>query len=129
MTEAPNRNVTGARESWGPDIPDWVETLAMMSDQSSQRQAEKEIGYSGTGSVVNAVLKASYKGDLAAVEKAVRGRYMRMTVDCPVIGELAANLCLEHQKRALQFSMGSSHRIALARACRGKCPHSRIGRK
>ena len=129
MSGPGNRNVLGAREAWGGSLPDWVETLALMSDQSSQRQTEKEIGYSGTGSVVNAVLKASYKGDLAAVEKAVRGRYMRMTVECPVIGDVAANQCLEHQKRAVHFSAGSSLRVALARACRGNCPHSRIGRK
>ena len=119
-------SLSGARAAWGTSLPDWVETLAAMADASSQGKAGRDIGYSG--SVVNAVLKGVYNGDLEAVEKAVRGRFMKATVMCPVLGEIAANQCLEHQKRAMQFSAASSLRVQLARACRGGCPHSRIGR-
>jgi hypothetical protein len=45
-----------------------------------------------------------------------------------VLGEIGAHICLEHQKRARIFSAGSSLRVALARACKGGCPHSRLSR-
>lgn len=119
-------SMEGAIACWGEAMPDWIEMLARMSDKSSQTQAGKEIGYSG--SVVNAVLRRSYNGDLAKVETAVRGRFMRETVQCPVLGDLAAHVCLQHQKLARGFSAGSSFRIRMARACKGGCPHSRISK-
>lgn len=120
-------SLASATAAWGEDMPDWIGLLAELSDQTSQVQVGKEIGYSG--SVISSVLKRSYSGDLGAVEKAARGRFMALTVTCPVLGEIAANVCLEHQKRAVRFSHASSHRVQIAKACRGGCPHSRIGRK
>lgn len=120
-------SLANAGESWGADLPDWVVTLAEMADKTSQAAAGRDIGYSG--SVVNAVLKRSYKGDLEAVEKAVKGRFMRETVVCPVLGEIGAHICLDHQKRAQSFHSSSSLRVHIARACRSGCPHSRMGRK
>ncbi len=67
-------SMTSAVAAWGEDLPDWVEMLARMADRSSQAAVGREIGYSG--SVVNAVLKRSYNGALASVEKTVRGRFM-----------------------------------------------------
>ena len=119
-------SMTGATAAWRETMPDWVAMLAEMADAASQAAVGREIGYSG--SVVNAVLKATYNGDLGAVEKAVRGRYMKATVLCPVLGEIPANACLEHQKRARTFSAASSIRVAISRACKGNCPHSRLGR-
>ena len=112
--------------AWGIDIPDWVLMLARMADRSSQAQAGREIGYSGT--VVNAVIKNSYNGSLKTVEKAVRGRFMSETVTCPVLGEIGTHICLVHQKRARVFTAGSSLRVAITRACRGGCPYSLISR-
>lgn len=120
-------SLANAQAAWGAELPDWVAILAEMADRASQARAGKEIGYSG--SVINAVLKRSYNGDLAAVEKAVRGRFMAMTVNCEVLGEIGAHTCLEHQARAKTFSGSSSLRVQLARACKGACPHSRIGRQ
>ena len=74
------------------------------------------------------MLKTSYNGSLTTVEKAVRGRFMQETVHCPVVGEIGAHICLGHQKRAAVFTSGSSVRVAIARACRNGCPHSRISR-
>lgn len=111
---------------WGFAMPEWVNMLARMADASSQAQVGKEIGYSG--SVVNAVLHNSYIGNLAKVEKAVRGRFMSKTVQCPVLGELAAHTCLQQQKLAGSFSTSSSFRMRMARACKGGCPHSQVGK-
>lgn len=117
-------SAANAAAAWGDAIPDWIVTLAMWCDRSSQNVAGREMSYSG--SVVNAVLRKTYKGDLRAIEKAVRGRFMREVVACPVLGEIGAHICLDHQKRAVRFSAGSSLRVALARACKGGCPHSRL---
>lgn len=123
---APRVSLANARDSWPEGLPDWLEALARAADRTSQAVAARAIGYSG--SVVSSVLKGSYNGDLAAVEKAVRGRFLAATVACPVAGEIGADICLAHQKRAQHFSAGSSFRVEMARACKGGCPHSRIGR-
>jgi hypothetical protein len=124
--EALKVSLVNAREAWGAELPDWVERLAVEADRTSQNQAGREIGYSG--SVVHSVLKRNYTGNMDKVEKAVRGRFMKAVVECPVLGEIGADVCLGHQKRAIGFSTASSHRVQLARACRGGCPHSQIGR-
>lgn len=119
-------SANGAATAWGKDMPDWIAMLARMADRSSQTQVGREIGYSG--SVVNAVLRNSYKGDLAKVATAVRGRFMSETVTCPVLGEIGAHQCLQHQKLARSFSSGSSLRIRMSKACKGQCPNSQISR-
>lgn len=122
---APASALDRARAAWG-DAPDWIVTLAEACDRSSQRQVAEEIGYSAA--TISNVLKATYKGDLTAVEKAVRGALMRLTVDCPVLGEIPANQCLIEQRRP--FAATNARRVALYRACRGlggqRCPHSRV---
>ena len=115
-----------ARDNWGAEMPDWIAMLAREADAASQAAAGREIGYSD--GVVSAVLGNAYGGDLKAVEKAVRGRFMSQTVVCPVLGEIGSHVCLEHQKRAKNFSGSSSIRVAIARACRGGCRHSRLGK-
>jgi hypothetical protein len=119
--------MTNAITCWNKALPEWVETLARHADQSSQAAAGRAIGYSD--GVVNAVIRNRYNGDLQAVEKAVRGAFMASVVTCPVLGEIGAHICLEHQKRAVTFSAGSSLRVAMAKACRGGCPNSRMGRR
>ena len=120
-------SLSRARTAWGERLPDWVEVLAQQADRTSQGVAGKAMGYSG--SVVNAVLGGTYKGSLEAIEKAVRGRFMAQVVDCPILGEIASHICLDHQRKAVNFSMGSSVRVRLARHCKGPCPHSRIGKE
>ena len=120
-------SLRNAREAWGACLPDWVERLAEHADASSQSKVGKRIGYSG--SVVNAVLKRRYTGDLGAVEKAVRGALMQDTLMCPVAGEIGGDAWLGHQRRAQgPLQPTSSIRVRLYRMCRsGTCPHSRIG--
>ena len=115
-----------ALAAWGDDMPDWVHILADACDSSSQKKVAAELDYSPA--VVNQVLGNKYKGgDLGAVQQAVEGALMAHSVDCPVLGELRANFCLENQKRS--FSPTNSTRVRLFKACHGGgCPHSRIGR-
>ena len=101
-------------------MSDWVKALRAECERSSQGRAGDLIGYSSA--VVNQVLKGSYKGDLSAVEDAVRGGLMGATVDCPVIGEIPRQRCIEHQRRG--YAATNPTRVQLARTC-PTCPHRR----
>lgn len=109
-----------AHKAWGDTLPDWVKALATESDRTSQAAAGRAIGRSAA--LVNQVIKRSYKGDLKAVEPLVRGALMNEVVDCPVLGELATNVCLENQKAP--FSSRNHIRVQLFRACK-TCPNRR----
>lgn len=100
--------------------PDWLATLRSHAKAHSQRQAADDIGYSGT--VVNQVLKGIYTGDLKAVQAKVEGALMGAMVECPVIGELPRNRCVEHQGR--KFAATNPLRVTLSQAC-PKCPNRR----
>ncbi|MBY6244111.1 transcriptional regulator [Methylosinus sp. Sm6] len=115
--------LANAREAFGEALPDWVETLANESNRASATAVAKRIGYSVA--VVSAVCRGKYGGDLAAVEAKVRGAFMGALVECPVLGEIGRDQCLEEQKKK---HIGTSQtRTALFHACRsGDCPHSRI---
>ncbi|MBK5957426.1 transcriptional regulator [Rhodoplanes elegans] len=123
MKPAPKTPSEKAAEAWGVELPAWVEALAAEATRTSQNAAAVRVGYSAA--VVSAVLSRSYKGDYAAVEARVSGALMGAVVDCPVLGEIARDHCLDQQK--LGFAATSSVRARVARACRsGACPHSRI---
>lgn len=110
-----------ATEAWSTDLPDWVRVLAAECDATTQKAAARQIGYSPA--VVNTVLKRSYKGDLAAVEQAVKGALLNATVSCPVAGELAGHVCLEYQRQP--FRPTNAQRVRLYKACHGGCPNKR----
>lgn len=114
--------LASAREAWGDALPDWVEELAKFAMATSGAAAAKRIGMSP--SVVTSVCRARYSGDLAAVEARVRGALMNESVDCPVLGEIARDYCLDEQKKRHVGS--SAARTALFHACRGGCPNSRL---
>jgi hypothetical protein len=121
---APKVSADNAKAAWGAAMPDWIGILAAACDRSSQSMVAKQLGYSS--SVISSVLRRNYVGSLETVEKAVRGALMAETLNCPVLAEIATHECLANQKRAREFSAGSSIRVRLYRACRGPCPHSRI---
>lgn len=103
-------------------MSDWIDVLKQVSEHSSQSAVATRIGYSAA--VVNQVLKGTYKGDLISVEDAVRGALMGAVVDCPVIGEMPRNRCIEHQRRGAHFAPTNPLRIQLYRAC-PTCEHNR----
>jgi DNA-binding transcriptional regulator YdaS (Cro superfamily) len=105
---------------------DWIHELRVASTPTpadprrSQATAAAKIGYSP--SVVNQVLKGTYKGDLKSVQRAVEGALMGATVECPVIGELSRARCIEYQRAG--FRATNPMRVALSRAC-PTCPNRR----
>jgi len=100
----------------------WLKRLREECGRASQTKVAAMLGYSAA--VVNQVLQGSYEGDLRAVQKAVEGVFMGAKVNCPVLGVLAANRCVAIQRRP--FAATNPTRIALYRACRSGCPHSRL---
>lgn len=102
--------------------PEWLATLRSHAKAHRQRQAAKDIGYSGT--VVNQVLKGTYTGDLKAVQAKVEGALMGAMVECPVIGEMPRNRCVEHQARSRNFATTNPLRVRLAKVC-PTCPNRR----
>jgi len=101
---------------------DWIDILRAESARTSQSRVGQRIGYSAT--VVSRVLAGDYKGDTGSVEDAVRGALMGETVDCPVIGDIPRNRCIEHQRK--EFGATNPMRVQLYRACRSGCPNSRL---
>jgi len=109
-----------AAEAWGV-VPDWIVELAAMADTSGLKGAAKAIGY--TGGLVSGVLNNKYAGDVGAVEQRVRGALMGVVVDCPVLGEIGRDHCLQEQQTP--FRATSAHRAQLFHACRNGCPNAR----
>lgn len=100
----------------------WIDALREACKTESQKVVGARIGYSGT--VVSQVLSGTYPGNLSSVRERVEGALMGRTVECPVLGELARDRCLDHQKRP--FSATNPVRVQLYQACRGGCLHSRL---
>ncbi|MEQ8318736.1 MAG: transcriptional regulator [Rhodospirillales bacterium] len=113
MTEHLNK----ARNAWGDDLPDWVEALATACDQTSQRRTAERIGYSSA--TVSLVLKATYSGDLTAVERAVNARILDAHVECPIAGDIPLADCISNQKPATRFT--NQRQIQFLRTC-PTCP-------
>lgn len=124
-------NVTGraardflaeARAAWGPTIPDWVEELAKEASRTSVSATARRIGKSV--GLVSTVIHNKYGAGLDAVEGTVRGALLGAAVDCPVLGEITRDVCLEWQARP--FAATSSVAVRVYRECRKNCPHSRL---
>ena len=110
--------VDTACEAWGT-LPDWIEALARECDRTSQNKAAKRLERSA--SLVSAVLRRRYTGDMAAVEDIVRGALMSTTADCPVLGDLPLDICRRWRSRAREFSNVNSQYVTMYRAC-NRCP-------
>lgn len=110
-----------AAAAWG-ETPEWVLQLAAEADRSTVTAAARRVGYS-TGAI-SQIIGAKYPGDLGKVETAVRGALMGETVDCPVLGEIGRDYCLQQQ--GMPRATTSAIRTRLYNACRSGCPHSRL---
>ncbi|WP_425087017.1 transcriptional regulator [Stappia sp.] len=119
---APIPMIDKAGNAWAGSPPDWIAELASLADRDGLSGAGKRIGYSPA--VVSQVINARYPGDLEKVEERVRGALMGLSVDCPVLGDLSRNQCLDWQKKP--YASTSAHRVRMFRACRSGCPHSRV---
>lgn len=118
-------NVEKAHEAWGKDCPDWVIALANECDESAQSKVGKRLGHS-SGSICSSIINNNYNGDMAKVEKRIRGEFMAATVRCPQMGNISMAVCMDNQEHAKKGNRSSSFRAAMVRACTA-CKISRIG--
>lgn len=111
--------VARARLAWGEGIPVEVVVLAEACRARSQRAVAQQLGYSDA--TISYVLSNKYqKGDLPKLFLTIRGALMGETVECPVLGEIARDQCLDNQGKP--FSTANPARARLYRACR-RCIH------
>ena len=111
--------MANARAGWGAALPDWVIELATQCDAATASAVARRIDYSVA--VVSAVVRGRYNGDLGKVEQKVRGAFMGATVICPVLDEIARDVCIAEQGKKHLGS--SSTRAKLFRACK-TCVHA-----
>lgn len=74
--------------------------------------------------VVNQLLQNKYAGDVAGMETRIRGQFMAETLECPVVGRLGRQTCLDYQANPM---FTNPVRSALASAC-PECPHRKDAR-
>jgi hypothetical protein len=127
MTPSRKKNfVAIAREAWGSSIPDWVLALATRATNTTLSGTAKQV--KASPSAVSHVLSNSYGAGTSRIEQKVRGVLMKATVQCPILGEIGLDRCLDEQGR--KFIGSSAIRTKLFHKCRGKgtpiCPHSRF---
>lgn len=84
----------------------------------TQAAVAEQLGRSAA--TVNQALKGKYRGDIADLEQRIRGVLLNLTVECPVLRQISAKVCLDEQNRPLVFS--NPLRVRLHRACK-TCPH------
>lgn len=108
-----------AREAWGADLPDWVAALARECAATSQNKVAARLGRSAA--LVSQVLRRKYAADLAGVEQVFRGVFEHLTVECPSLGTIPANVCRDWQLKAARFVNVNSERVRMYRACHS-CP-------
>ncbi|MFO1417285.1 MAG: hypothetical protein U1E83_01310 [Methylotetracoccus sp.] len=100
----------------------WLGALRLACEKSSQATVARRLGVSPA--TVSQVLKGTYRADLGGIEKRVRGALLGETVECPILGSIRTNICLDWQ--AKPFAATNELRVMLYRACRDGCPHSKL---
>lgn len=121
MTQHPTM-LEKAETAWGGAVPDWVQELARLATDEGLNACARRLNYSGAA--ISQTISNKYPGDLGKIEATVRGALMHETVDCPIVGAIGRDQCLQHQ--AAKRAYTNSVRTRLYNACRNGCPHSRL---
>ena len=100
----------------------WLEALRAEVNRTSQTQVAQRLGVSKT--VISQVVNEKYPGDMHRIQQLVEGALLQRSVNCPILGEITSDICLQHQKRP--FSASNPVRVRLHKACRSGCPHSKL---
>ena len=118
----PTNFLDNAIAAWGALPPDWIMALAEEANRTSGTDVAQRIGYSAA--VVTSVLNNNYRGAMKTVEARVRGALLAEEVECPVIGAIRRDRCMDEQKK--DHIGSSAQRTRLYHACRSGCAHSRL---
>lgn len=108
-----------AREAWGDDLPEWVETLAIECGKTSQNKVAAKLERSST--MISQALSRTYKGDMDALAERVLGVFEQAVIRCPALGTMPSHVCQDWRKKAEAFQTGNPLRVRMYRACHG-CP-------
>lgn len=107
--------------SWPEPVPDWVRVLATECAAASQNQVATRLGRSAA--LISQVLRNKYRGDMAAVEELVRGKFMNATIACPALGDIPSHECQGWRAKSRTVGTANSLRVRMYRAC-NKCPRN-----
>lgn len=111
------------KKSWGDDAPAWVKSLAAECDKTSQAKVAGAMGRSP--SLVNMVLKNRYSGNMDDVKARFETAFTE-TIECPVLGDIDGQTCLNWQSKPYS---GANHLVVrMFRACQ-RCPNNQICKK
>ena len=89
--------------------------LGEMVDKLGLQAVADEIDRSK--SAVCHVHRGTYKGNPEAILRAVEEKFSQRLVECPVLGEIPLNRCVEERNRP--FAATNPVRVRLARMCKG----------
>ncbi|MBO4168901.1 hypothetical protein [Cereibacter azotoformans] len=104
-----------AREAWGDDMPDWIETLAIECGKTSQNKVAARLERSAT--MISQALRRKYQGDLEALAERVRGVFEDAVIRCPALGTMPAHVCQDWREKTRTFQTGNPLRVRMYRAC------------
>lgn len=108
-------------------MSDWIEVLRRECERSSQAKVANRLRQSDgfpSPTIINQVLHNKYPGRKDRLKDIVEGVFLHTTVHCPVLDEITADVCADHQSRP--FANTNPTRVKLFQACRNGCPHSRL---
>ena len=108
-------------------MSDWIKVLEAECQKTSQQKVAailKQNNSFPSTTTINQVIKGKYPGRTDRLQALVEGKFMSGTVDCPVVGPIPSDQCIEYQGRP--YAPTNPTRIQLYKACRGGCPHSNI---
>lgn len=106
-------------------MSNWLTVLKREVEARGPSAVSRELSH-GNGypsvAIISQAAKDKYTGDLKRLQAVVEGAYMGKTVQCPAIGELPRDLCMDYQVR--KFAATNPLRIQLSKSCK-TCPNRR----
>ena len=102
---------------------DWHKELCRVAEKLSRGKLAKRLDCSAA--LVSQVVNGKYAAHrVETFREKFAGAFLGVCVQCPVVGELSRNRCIEFQQRA--FCATNPTRVQLYHGCRSGCEHSRI---
>lgn len=99
----------------------WYQALTAEITRHGRRAVVDRLRISDT--TVSQLLSGKYPSDPSRMIARIEGELLNKTVRCPVLGEISVRACQDNQDRP--FANTNPQRVALYRACRSGCKHSK----
>ncbi len=121
MADVKQTPLEDARTHWGPNMPDWVETLAIACGETSRTKVAAQLDRSPA--VISQVLRKLYPASYTRIEERVRGVFQNAVIECPALGPIPAQECQDWRAKSGAFAIGNPLRQRMYRAC-NNCPRN-----